>query len=409
MEKVRRTDSFFIYSKTSLNPTDHQVLSLLYLPLIGTQAYSLYGLFSHLLNRQTLKSDVYLHSDLESLLSHKLSTIEIARHHLEAIGLLNVYFYNDCFAYELLSPLTPYAFINDGILGQYLQAAVTENRFKKICQLFKIESWDKASYIPITKSFNDVYPHMGQSDFVPIEGLMNGSKRSNIQIKKTDFDFRLFTESIPTPFLDANQLTPEAKTKLVNLAFVYGLDELAMKDVYLKSTNEFHQLDLVKLTKYAREAFKIQKASVASTNESSAQTESSTSMKADPLTYLKTATPKQLLSDLSGGMVSSADLRIMERLIDVIGIDRGVANVLVFHVVTTKDGRMPSYEYFEKVAMDWKRNQINTVEDALDYIKHLSSERKESSTSTKKPYRKNQSSKPDVKIDWLDDYLKSIE
>ena len=98
------------------------------MPIIGANAYALYSVLCNLLNRQTLSSEKYLHTDLESFLNIKLSAIETARNQLEAIGLLNVYLYNDCFAYEIKLPMSPSSFINDGVLGQYLQSIVTEDQ-----------------------------------------------------------------------------------------------------------------------------------------------------------------------------------------------------------------------------------------------------------------------------------------
>ena len=80
-------------------------------------------------------------------------------------------------------------------------------------------------------------------------------------------------------------------------------------------------------------------------------------------------------------------------------------NVVLAYSYQIKNGILPSYEYFEKVGMGWKRNQITSVELAMDYIKHLQSEFEKRS---KEPKKKVVNKKPDIEIDWLDEYYKSI-
>ena len=102
-------------------------------------------------------------------------------------------------------------------------------------------------------------------------------------------------------------------------------------------------------------------------------------------------------------MVSVADLRTVERLIDEVGLAPSVVNVLLAYIARTKEGVLPGFAYFQKVGQTWKRNQINTVELAMDYVKHLES-RKKNNTNT---YNKN---KPkDAEIDWLEDYISNME
>jgi len=308
-------------------------------------------------------------------------------------------------------PMSPSAFINDGVLGQYLQAAVTEDRFHKIVSLFKVAKVDKTGFISVTKNFEDIFPAISKEGFEPIAGLMETGKSSNINIKKTDFDFRLFTDSIPEPFLDKNQLTEDIKKKIVNLSYVYELDEIEMKDIFLKASNAQLELDLVKLSRYARDAYK-QRTQKSNQTDEPKVTQSEMKIKPkDPIDYFKAVSPQTLLSDLSGGNVSAADLRIIERLIDELKIDRGVVNVLVAYTVKIKDGLMPPFDYFEKVGMNWKRNQVNTVETAIDYVKHLNSEYdKVKNTGGSKPYSKTgKNDRPDVKIDWLESYIQSQE
>jgi len=146
MERVRRSDLFFVHTRTMASTADLQALALLYQPLVGVTAFSLYLTLFALMNKSTLVSEKYLHSDLESILDVQLESLEAARFKLEAAGLLTTAFKSDCFLYELILPMSASSFVNDGVLGQYLKAAVTEERYAKIIKLFKTAKVTRDGY-----------------------------------------------------------------------------------------------------------------------------------------------------------------------------------------------------------------------------------------------------------------------
>ena len=88
METLRRSDTFVVSGEGFCSSIDYQVLTLLYQPIIGDSAYTLYLTLMNMMDRQSLISEEYLHADLESLLNRKLDLIEQDRFKLEAIGLL---------------------------------------------------------------------------------------------------------------------------------------------------------------------------------------------------------------------------------------------------------------------------------------------------------------------------------
>jgi len=193
------------------------------------------------------------------------------------------------------------------------------------------------------------------------------------------------------------------------------LDENAMHTVFARACDDdYTQLDPAKLSRFAREWYK--------TNESG-KTPDGVSEKpkvenlpdgdspADPVQYFTAVSPRKLLSDMSGGLVSDADLRIVERLIDEVELDKGVVNVLLAYTLKINDGNMPSFAYYQKIAMAWKRNQITTVEIAMDYVRHLNAEylRNQDPAGSKKGGKSEKGAKPEVKIDWLDEYINTLK
>ncbi len=411
MERVQRNDQFFAYAKTLLSTADLQTLTLLYQPLLGVSAFTFYLTLFGLLNKQTLISDKFLHSDLESILDIKLEKLEEARQKLEAVGLLTAWFKTDTFAYELILPMSAASFVNDGILGQYLQAVLTEDRYKKIIKMFKTTKVTKDGYIEITKGFDEIFPGMPPAGLDSESDLPRKIRSKSIKIRNSAFDFRLFSESIPAEFFDKGQLTDTVRDKIDNLAYVYGLDELAMKNAWVKAVEPGKPVDASRLATAARDAYKTVARAPAKATEDPVQQSGEAPDTSDPIVYFRAISPKELLKQMSGGKVAAADLRIVERLLNELGVDKGVVNVMLAYVLENNHGDMPSYDYFEKISLSWLRNKIDSVEIAIDYVKHLNAEysKKQESGVARRTSKYAKEAKPDYKIDWLDEYMKSIQ
>jgi len=404
LEGLRSGDGFTVTAKSVISMNDYQTLTLFYQPIIGKGAFVLYMTLLSLLNRQTQVSKEYLHSDLEALLNQPVGEIEKGRFRLEATGLVESYYLDGHFIYELKMPLSPSQFVNDGVLGEYVIQSITKERFKKLLELFKIKPIRKGHYIPISKSFDEVYQSIG-FEGMPIEhDLFRRSTSKGVSVRNHQFDFRTFVESLPNEAEDAKNMGDVLKSKILNLAYVYGLSELELRDIFLRSyDSKLHVTHFDKLAKEARDYYKLVKKEVGLSEQKDVVYLEE--LPSDPETFFKVISPEQLLEELGDGYVSIADLSIAERLINDVGLDRGVTNVLLAYTYQIKEGILPSYEYFEKVGKGWKRNKVNSVEVALEYIKHLKAEyekRKSSSSTTTK------SGKKDIEIDWLDDYYNSI-
>ncbi|MDP3130661.1 MAG: hypothetical protein Q8N15_04925, partial [Bacillota bacterium] len=204
---MRRSDLFFVHTRTMASTADLQALALLYQPLVGVTAFSLYLTLFALMNKSTLVSEKYLHSDLESILDVQLESLEAARFKLEAAGLLTTAFKSDCFLYELILPMSASSFVNDGVLGQYLKAAVTEERYAKIIKLFKTAKVTRDGYMDLTKAFDDVFPALPAEGAESEADLAGRVRSKSIRVRHSTFDFRLFTESMTPEFFDPAQLT----------------------------------------------------------------------------------------------------------------------------------------------------------------------------------------------------------
>ena len=92
VKSIEPSSKLNIYTSFSLSNDDVQTLSLLYAPLIGSDAFSLYMYFNSLLERNKLECESLTHKDLFTIFSLKPKTFLEARFKLEAVGLLRTYY-----------------------------------------------------------------------------------------------------------------------------------------------------------------------------------------------------------------------------------------------------------------------------------------------------------------------------
>lgn len=407
LERIKRSDGFVVSAEGLCSIVDYQVLSLMYQPIIGHKALVLYLTLLNLVDRQNLISEEYLHMDLESLLDMEVAEIEEERYKLEAIGLLMTFFTSDSFTYEIKMPLSARSFVNDGVLGEYLISNITKTRFKKILKIFKVKQPNQKQKYNISKAFNEVFPNIKKAYKQDYEtSLLSGKTQSFRHLNGHDFDWRFLSDSIPKDILDIKDLTEAIKNKVLQLSYVYDLNEIELKEVIIKSLDDNDLLSIESLARNARHFFDRRQAEASNEhkNHKDIYLDKSSQKHDDIEKYFENISPRTLLEEINDGVVLTSDLKIAERLMDEVGLNSGVINVLIAYIYKLKDNKLPGYAYFQKVALSWKRNKINSVKTALQYIKHL-----DAMKSSKKTSYKQKPDKTDVNIEWLDDYLNPEE
>jgi replication initiation and membrane attachment protein len=125
----------------------------LYLPLIGSDAFSLYAkLFTYQENNLTN------HIDLADLLGITLDELVVARQNLEAFELIETYKINynneNLYSYQLNQPLTNKQFFNNQFFSQMLFHQIGESLYNQL----KIKyTENEKTGINISAKFNDVF------------------------------------------------------------------------------------------------------------------------------------------------------------------------------------------------------------------------------------------------------------
>ena len=125
---LEEQSSFTLYRDYSLSERDRQVLSLLYLPIIKSDAFSLYFRLNDL-SYLKLGQDYFYHQEVRNQLGLTIPSFLRARSLLEGIGLRETFrktsFGDDdrkkvTYIYHLLPPASPKKFFSDLVLKSLL-------------------------------------------------------------------------------------------------------------------------------------------------------------------------------------------------------------------------------------------------------------------------------------------------
>lgn len=374
-----------------ISQEDIKVLTLFYQPLLGMGAYTLYLTLYQLSSLETGLSTNYNHQHFLDLLNIKNQKFLNYRHKLEALGLLVVYEGDKDIIYSLKTPLTAKEFLNDTILGSYLQTEIGEDNLKNIIALFRLATVDLTKHNNITKSFDEVYG-VKEIDILDVGNHLRGTTHNGgTKINYDNFNYETFIESIGVRYQKPHLFNPVTKSNIEKVAYIYQFNNDEMKEVYLKSSQRGEMPSLETLRFQARIYFHQNKGG--KVNVIGVKSDE-TSQKLDEVST------KDIIVQFSKRDNISIDLDTVLQFSSRTDVEMGVINAIVLYMIKEKEGILPNYSYLEKVLETWQNNGVKTTEDAVNYLNKLEST--EPVKVTKKA--KKRANEPD----WLEDYLKNF-
>ncbi|WP_079510002.1 replication initiation and membrane attachment family protein [Mesobacillus jeotgali] len=421
-------DQYIVASGGLLHEYDRKVLTFLYQPLIGPACLSLYMTLWAELEENRLWSQSGTHHNLMTIMDMNLKEIYQARQKLEGMGLLKTYVKNSedgrSFIYELQPPLTPEQFFLDGMLNVYLYRKVGKNQFLRLKRFFSDKTTGaEPGYSEITKAFQDVFLSVPPQALIHNEdsapdldagegkSFIGREEASKIQIDLSEFNFDLLLGGLQESLIPKKAFTPKVREAISNLAFLYGIDALKMKNIVLSALTAENEIDIDELRKAARDWYQFEyqdqlPALLDRTHpvQYKAGIEKPRTKEEELVVYFEKTSPRQLLIDFSGGAEpSKADLQIIEEIMFKQKLLPGVINVLVQYVMIKTDMKLTK-GYIEKIASHWSRKKISTVRDAMQlaknehrqYLDWAEGKKVPASSGKRKPVRK------EVLPDWFE-------
>ena len=417
MNTILPADTYIVVNKTIIDDVDRKLVTMLYQPIIGHTATTLYfTLFDDLLRHEVMSEEL-THHHLMATMQLKLEDILIAREKLEAVGLLKTYLKKDHvnnFVYLLYAPLSVNEFLNHPILNVVLYNNLGKKEYEKIVNVFKVPKVNLRDYEDITQSFNKVFSSVSSNTFIGNDNIVSKNK-GNIEIT-SGVDFNLLISSIPKSMVSEKCFSDEVKDLINSLAFVYNIDDLNMQGLVRNSINEKGLIDKTELRKSARNFYQFEQGGKLPTLIYSKQPDylktpsGDTSNWAKQVYTFENITPYDYIrSKYKNGEPTLRELQIIEDLMVKQKMKPGVVNVLIDYVLKVNNQKF-TRSYVETVAAQWSRLNIETVEAAMrtaekEHKKLKKKLNKDKEDSQNKHYKPKEESLPS----WLDKKIENKE
>ena len=369
---VLPADTYTIFNKTIINQEDRKIVSLLYQPIIGYTAVSLYFTLLDELDKQELISKEYTHYHLMTMMQLKLEEILIAREKLEAIGLLKTYFKKDNinqYVYLLYSPITVHEFFNHPILNIVLYNNIGKKEYEQVINYFKVPRLNLKDYEDITRDFDDIFSSVSKQ-LIEEDNEVVERNDNHLHLKK-EIDFNMLMESIPDNEQNEKCFNEEIRTLINQLSYIYNLNTLDMQGLVRNCLTEKGLIDKTLLRKSCRDYYQFENGGDLPTLIYQKQPDFLKKPEGDQSKWAKMVytfeniTPYQLLkAKYKGAEPTDRDKRLIENLMIDQKLNPGVINVLISYSLKMNNEQLKK-NYIETIAGQWKRLNVETVEDAM--------------------------------------------
>lgn len=357
-----------------------QILTLLYQPIIGPQAVSLYITLNTLANKSS--SSLFTHHLLLQVLNVGVEELLALRYKLEAVGLIQVYVTeeNHHLTYYLKKPMQSKAFFNDGIINVFLNLKVGNSDYQQLKQLF-IQDIPKIEGTNISKPFNEVFDttvlmrSSANLEASPLPQHPDGQRGVKLELA---FDQELLFALLKQFGMDEQLLSDKLLDQINKTAFLYKLDEHELARLIFDALDSDGFVNLDTFRKQAKQYFQfLNKGKPIEVVEMPKINQPSPGMDEEKVILSK---EKQLLVHLSQNPLDflrfkqhqkepvPADRQLVEWLVLDQMMPDGVVNVLVDYVLNISDGRLPK-QLVEKIAGEWQRKEIDTTEKAIAQVR----------------------------------------
>ncbi len=370
---VLPADTFVVVNRTILNENDRRIISMLYQPIIGSTAVSLYYTLWADLDKTELLSCEYTHHHLMTSLRIKMDAIVNARKKLEAVGLLKSYVKmgsSNSYVYEIFSPISASEFFNHPILNIVFYNNVGKKEYESVLKYFRVPKINLSSYEEITSKFDEVFESAPGTLYDNLNEDLRVNKTGQIKIDE-HFDFGLLLSSVPNGLITSKTFSREVKELINNLSYIYNLDALEMKSSILNAIKENGLIDKNLLRKNVRNYYKYENENKLPSLIYKSQPEylknpvGSEDKRAKMIYVFENTTPYNFLKGANKGVKPTIrDLNLLESLLTDFKLNPGVVNVLIDYVLKINNKKLTK-AFVEAIASQWKRLNIETVEEAM--------------------------------------------
>lgn len=404
-------DTYIVVNKAIISEHSRKLLSMLYQPIIGASSTNLYFTFWANLDMNQVMSREFTHHYLMANMNLSIDDMLEAREKLEAIGLLKVYVHKGSinqYIYELYSPLSASEFFVNPILNTALQNTLGQIEYDRMVSYFEIPKINLKNYEEITSSFHDIFTIIPST---PLE--QNNMIRKNCKLGLTfapTIDLNNVLSAIPSEMLNQKSITKEMKDFLYKIAFVYNFDDDIFISILRNSIDEKHMLNKELIKDNCRKYYtfdhsgKLPSIVYKNQPEFLRKTVTDTSERSKYIYEREINSPFDFLTSKNNNVrPSPGDLQVLSMLLIDYNLTPGVVNVLIEYVLKINNNKLVP-AFVENIATQWKRSNVQTVEEAMALAK------KENNRNKNRETKKIVSTKvKEEKPDWFDKTVESNE
>lgn len=391
-------DNYIVINKSVITAHDMEIINLLYLPIIGPLAVSLYNVLYNDLDHLKTMSDNLTHAHLLANLHLSCKELVEVRNVLEAIGLIKSYVKTDSvnrYIYELYSPVSCHEFFSHPILNIVLYNNVGKIEYDRLINYFKIPKVNKEGYTEITKKFNQVFDSVPCTSFDMYKDNIRKYNKQKLNID-SNFDINFLIESMPKQ-IDKKIFTKDLQELIISLAYLYDIDATRMGSIIKSCINERGTVNRDELRKVARDHYQFDHSGLLPTVVEQTQPEylrkpiGDNSNIAKMIYTFETVSPYDFLRSKCGDAEPvKRDVKLLEYLLIDHKLKPGVVNVLIDYVLKTNDNKL-TRSLVETIAGQWERKKIETVEDAMEIARKNHQAHMKSQSVSKKTISKENS------------------
>ena len=384
-------DELICCTDQPLSNFEQKLFTKLFQPILSISSYNLYLALHSLINYGELESKKITIDQIINKVNLKLNEFINARIELEAIGLVDTYVLGvdeTTNLYMLILKRLPSAweFFNNEILSSMLKERIGSNEYQELASSYLVHLYDINKFDRITKTIDEVYTIQDKNQDEVCNWWIN-TNHTGTDFKNPHFDYELFVILV-----SAQNLLPKEvieSTTLYNninrLAWIFNLDTEKLVEA-LKLSIENHTVNYELLRTNCKKILD-QKELVVKKIETETMTNNAL------VNTLNSITPSVLVENKYNTKLTPSEIEMFDKLLVTTNITPGILNVLIIYVIETKNGEIPSYNYFLKIINTWIRKGVKNTTDALNLISAPSSK-----TKTTKPV-----------ASWYHKYMEDLE
>ena len=387
MELIKPNLKFKILGDVLLSLNDLQSLTLLYQPIIGVDAFSLYTLFLSLPMGSLQRHDLLL-----QIMSCKMDHLIESRYRLEAAGLLDVYQSDGLVTYFLKRPLSVKQFLGDAIMRAFLYIKIGIQEFNALKNML-ITDVDVINGDKVTKRFDEVFDVRTLSRIDPNLQINNDVRTTGQGIElATVFDSSMLISILGQKGISREIVSLDLLRILNEFAFLYKFDVHELARLVFDALTPDGGVDFAKMKLLARTQFQLMNKGenvqvvVKEEQVPTKQAAASESTEKERIVMFLEQNPIDFLRFKAGGKPPvPADIKLVEWLYTQQGMPAGVINVMIDYVLNYTDGNLPK-QLIEKIAGQWQRQGIHTTQAAMEKVAKSLTKSSERQLDKQKPH-----------------------